>query len=83
MTTDSNTNSSSTSFEDEPLLSLLTKDVNTMTEEERRQFVIHLQTLRKSAQTFRARLESEGKASKGKAAKVEKKIELDDYLDLV
>lgn len=80
---------SSTLFDDEPLLGLMTKDLTLLkTREEMSQFVQTLQTTRASTQTMRAKLEAEVEDEENPVPRSQRKkaapqaVKLTDYLNL-
>ena len=88
MTQQEQTNeSSSTLFDDEPLLGLLNKNLEEIKDnrEQMVAFVTHLSTLRMSPQTLRAKLEDEADVEEGKPKRNRKTaapVNISDYLNL-
>lgn len=79
-------NNSSESFDDAPLLGLLTMDLSKVqTREELSKFVATLQTLRTSSQTLTAKLAAEGEEDEEGAVsrKKPKSVDLGSYIDLL
>src|SRR3990172_5453819 len=83
--------SSNVSFSDAPLLSLLGMTVDQMDSNQRREFIKHVQTLRTSQQTLKARVardsKAEPKSASGsgagrKGCKQDPTVDLTEYLNL-